>query len=232
MKTKNFFWGLFFILAAAFIIINQIGLNGELSFIKVTGGILFLAISIEGCIHRSFSKTIFSLAFIGILFASELGIESLTPWPILLVALLLSIGISILFPNHNHKCCGFSGDFKENVEMFDDNSETITCYSKFGGSTKYINSDNFRQAEIISHFGGMKLYFNNAVVQPGVTPVIKLDCSFSGVEIQIPANWKIENNASSSFGAIEEKNHEYGDNIIEVRVIGSVSFSGIEIYHV
>lgn len=235
MKTKNFFWGLFFILAAAFIIFNQIGLDGELSFLKLAGGILFLGIAIEGCLHRSFTKVIFSLAFLGIIFSSELGIQSLTPWPILLVALLLSIGVSIIFPKYGcnwHGFCGCSGDIDDNVEILEDDSEIIKCYSKFGGATKYITSDNFKQADILCHFGAMKAVFNNANIEAGVTPVIRLDCSFSGVELHVPYNWRIENQVSSSFGAVEEKNHESGNDIVTVKLVGNASFCGVEIIHI
>lgn len=285
MKAKNIFWGLFFIAAAALIIINQMGMATNFSFLKAAGGVILIAIAIEGCFNRCFGAILFPLALIGILFAKELSIESLTPWPILLVALLATIGLTLMFPKRHHKhnkysnmycnsfdsndnCqnnCNCSTDITNNKEgcnndsSYDNNGSSYTidshadnndqnsseqnnaetdsdsfvnCSVKFGSIIKYVNSTNFQRAEITAHFGGAKVFFDNAVIAPGTNAVIDIDASFSGVELFVPRNWRLINNADISLGAIDEKNHYNSDSPINVTLTGHSSFCGIEITYI
>ena len=95
VDSKKMFWGLVFIFAAAAVIISPMAENtGVWDFIWTIIATLML---FKGIVHFSPFKMIFSIAILGIVYAEQLGIEQLTPWLILIAALLLSIGLSILF---------------------------------------------------------------------------------------------------------------------------------------
>ena len=96
MKASNIFWGVFFILAAIAVILNQLGLLAGISLINLTITIFMIPIIITSIKHINFSGILIPLAIIGILYSDKLGIQALTPWPLLGSAIVLSIGLSFL----------------------------------------------------------------------------------------------------------------------------------------
>lgn len=233
MKTKNWFWGLFFIVAAALVIINQMGYLVGINLFTLICTIFLVPIIIKSIAHVNFFGILFPLAILGILFAEPLGITNLVPWPILAAALLGSIGLSLIF--HNSKWhseyyhCNFD---KEEQIINEEDSDTVSCSVKFGASTKYVNTDNFKKGYFSSSFGALKIYFDKAKIQDEGAEIY-LDVSFSGVEIYVPKEWKLVNNVSSAFGALDEKNHNlYEGEKMPVVVKGNIKFGGVEIIYV
>jgi len=96
-NTKKIFWGLAFIFAAAFVILSPMMGFAGVGFWDIFWTIVSVSMLITGIAYFSPFKILFSLAILGIVYAEQLGIGAITPWPILVAALLLSIGLSILF---------------------------------------------------------------------------------------------------------------------------------------
>lgn len=96
-RFSNLFWGLLLILMAVFMILSKMGLIKGISVWSVFFTVVFGALLIRGLIKRSFPSIFFSIAFLCIIYDEQLGITALTPWTVLLAALLLSIGMEILF---------------------------------------------------------------------------------------------------------------------------------------
>ena len=100
MKTKlelgNVFWGLLLILAAAFIILGQLDVFGDISGVTLFFGICLGIWFVSSIFKLSWGGMLFSLAFEVILFDEALGLEELTPWPVLFAALLATIGMNTL----------------------------------------------------------------------------------------------------------------------------------------
>lgn len=209
MKTKNLFWGIFFIIAAGLIVCNQLGYLIGITLLQLCISILLIPIVIKSFIHVSFPGIFFPLAIFIILFADTLGIPStLVPWPILAVALLASIGFSILFGKH-HKWAEHWNNTHVHDEHFDqvvnvEDDEVVDFGVKFGSSIKYINSKNLKEAKLFCSFGALKVYLDNTVLSEEGA-VISLDVSFSGVEIYMPREWKIINQIDASLSGVEEK---------------------------
>src|SRR5687768_9405147 len=110
MKKREFFWGLLFILAAALIILNQFGFFTGVSMFELVVTVFLGGVIISSVKHLNFWGILFPLAAICIIYAEEWNITDFSPWPALLSALLLSIGLSILFQrnhfwkHHDHHC--------------------------------------------------------------------------------------------------------------------------------
>lgn len=207
MKLTKWFWGIFFLLAGVAVIVNQLGYIGSINIFTLVVTILLIPIIIKSITHRNFGGILFPLAFIGILYKDELGITNLTPCPILLTALFLSIGLTIIFEKHNDykKYCKIHGkDFDEVINVDDDSVFEVKV--NFGSSIKYVNSSDFQRG-----------IFN---------------CSFSGVELYIPKEWEVVNNVSASLGGIEEKNLSHSKNGPKVILKGNISFAGVEIIYI
>mgnify|MGYP003415327784 FL=1 len=232
MKKKDIFWGIFFILAAVLVIVNQLGFLPKIGIFEIVATVVLVAIIVKCLIHFWFPGMLFPIAFLCIIYAEEWHITQLTPWPVLATAFLGSIGLGIIFKKNkfNYYDHYFHKEHVEEVINEPDGS-VINCFANFGSSMKYVNSDHFERANIKCSFGGMKVYFDNAVIADG-TAEIYLDVSFSGVELYIPKGWKVIDEVNASFGAMEMKNRGENSDSPIVTIKGSVSFGGVEIIYV
>lgn len=233
MKKDNLFWGLFLIASAVLILVAKLGAFPDMSIIKIFWTLVFSVALINSIVDLAFPGIFFSLAFLGIIYDKELGITAITPWTILFVALLLSIGMSLIFSPKKPKKSKHreieGGDF---VVFDEEDGSQFDFSSSFVGSIKYVNSDNFESANIDAKFAGMKVYFDNAIIQNGHATV-NLNVSFAGVELYVPKNWRVDNQMSASFGGVEEKNRnaEGADGPI-LTLRGNVSLGGVTILYV
>ncbi|QIL50171.1 hypothetical protein G7084_01825 [Weissella coleopterorum] len=102
MKKTNWFWGSFFIIAAAFLIATQIGwLSFQMPLVTVTFAIILIALLVSNLMYRSIGGSIITLTGLAMLFNRQLGIQALMPWTIIGVALLLLIGLKLIFGSRN-----------------------------------------------------------------------------------------------------------------------------------
>ncbi|MBQ8527415.1 MAG: hypothetical protein IJ429_02990 [Lachnospiraceae bacterium] len=233
MKKDNLFWGLFLIAAAFLILVAKLGVFPDMSVMKIFWTLVFVVALVNSLVNLAFPGVFFSLAFLGIIYDTELGITAITPWTILFVALLLSIGVSLIYTPKkkmkkvkNHEIDG--SDF---VVFDEEDGNQFDFSSSFVGSIKYVNSDNFESANIDAKFAGMKVYFDNAVIQNGHATV-NLNVSFAGVELYVPKNWRIDNQMTASFGGVEEKNRNAGADGPILTLRGNVSLGGVTILYI
>lgn len=231
MKFKNWFWGLFFILAAIFILLNQFGYFTQISLFSLICTIILIPIILKSCYYLNFSGILFPLAILCIIYAEPLGITNLTPWPVLAIALFGSIGLSLIFGSYSHHTCHHHRE--ENFgEVIDSPDENIVHFDvHFGSSIKYIHTDHLQQANINCSFGAAKVYFDHATLAPEGAQ-IHLDVSFSGVELYIPKSWHVVNKTAVFLGGIEEKNKNMQAEGPIVTLVGKVSFSGLDILYI
>lgn len=241
-KTKNIAWGLFFVAAGALILLSQTGVLEGLSFWSLVISLLMVPIIIKSIGMRAFGGILFPAAIILIAFDDCLGIENLTPWPVLGCAAFLTIGLHILFPTHKnwraHLDEHFDTHLSDDKEVLTDWSDTdgdgerVFFQNRFSGSVKYMTADPFTEVNIRSSFGGTTVYFDGAVMKNDQATV-NLDAEFSGVDLYIPKAWTLINNANCSFGAVEEKGHagcaKNGKTLV---INGSVRFAGVTVYYV
>lgn len=234
MKRKNLFWGLFFILSATLIILNQFHILLGVNIFKLIISLLLLPIIFKSIKHICFSGILFPLAIIGIMFAKPLGIGNLTPWPVLGAALFLSIGLSFIFPNKHKKDFDnyFHGHHEQNWDSETSDDSEVNVYLKFGGSSKYINSQHLRRVNINCKFGGTKIFFDNSNIEDNEA-VIDVLANFSGIELYVPKNWFVKSEVDCVLGGIEEKGIR-NSSIAEKTLIlkGKISFSGISIVYI
>lgn len=232
---KNYFWGLFLILAGAYLIVSQMGYLPKVGVFTSAATIVCIAALIHSVLHLSFGGILFPLAFIGILYDEPLGITAITPWAILLAALLGTIGLNLLFANakaKRHFKYKHKKEMKMNMEKGENvEGENIYLKSSFGSLIRYVTSTDFRYAAVESNFSYVKVYFDNAVVPTG-NATLELEANFSGVDLYVPSNWQIINHLDSSFGGVSEKNKQSGEVTATLTLEGENAFSGVTIYYV
>lgn len=242
MKKNSIFWGFVLVLMAALVIVSEMGLIKGIGFWTILFSVGFGAALIKGIIKFDMTQILFSIAFLCIVWDDVLKIEKITPWPVLLAALLGSIGFSMIFGKSrkkyyqrkyiNHRKDNFEetdGGRNSNVEH--DYGEEIHCSVKFGALVKYANSENLRSVDISVSFGSASIYLDNAKVPSGEV-VVNIDASFAGIELYVPRDWYITNNMQTGFAGIDEENRNSGANLVNVVLIGSANFSGVEVTYV
>ena len=249
-RAKNIFWGAFLILAAAFLVVSRLGFLEGIGLASILFAVFWVAIMVEGIISRSFGKILFSLAFLAIIFDDPLGIEAITPWTVLVAALIGTIGLNMIFKKkHYHfesEWEHHGGEKIVDVEVTMDEEESyneadrqanglngnkVFFRTSFGSAVKYVNSDNFEYASLECSFGAMKVYFDNAIIRNG-NATIDLDVSFGGVELYFPKHWNVINQTDTAFGGVDEKNHNNSTGSPVINLTGDVNFAGVTIIYI
>jgi predicted membrane protein len=232
MKKDRIFWGLGLILVGIFLVISKLGYFPDINVFSLLLTVFLVVVIVKSSLRLNFAGILFPIAFICIMYDKELGITSITPWTVLIAALFGSIGLSMIF-NRHHKWIHTkhdSEDYKfEKIDVEDDSH--VRVKSSFGASIKYINSDNFEQADLECSFGALKVYFDNATMVNG-NAVVKIDASFSGVELYVPRTWNIDDRTHVFLGGISEKNKNDKQLENTLTLVGDISFSGVEIIYI
>lgn len=243
MNTGKFsfnklFWGLLFILGGISLLMDRMGYLPAFHQISVFGILLtmfFIWMFLQGLQHGNFFAMIFALAFIAIQYDKLLHITPITPGTLLSAALLLSIGLTIIFPNtknifpHFHKKGKFVDSGRKVFNEAD--GEVIHFENTFGSSTKYINTEALVNVSLENSFGEMKVYFDNAIIKTG-TAIINIEVSFGSTTIYIPRTWHIENHVSTSIGNVSEKGECISPGCPTLKIYGEVSFGNITIEYI
>lgn len=218
-KFGNILWGVGMILAAILLLGNSMGMLdlGDVGFFSLIMTLFLVVILINGVRKVNFFEILFSLGFLGIIYDEALGIEEITPWPILGAALLCSIGLELIFGNvkkrvfgknksgfvngcHSHH--GHTTAFCDDKSQVYDN--VVRCDVKFGSSAKYVNAQAFERAEIDCSFGDAKIYLTNAVLKTSQAEV-HVNVSFGSATIYMPRTWRVEKQVNVSMGDYKEK---------------------------
>lgn len=242
MKAKNIAWGLFFIAAAALIILSQTDILIGLSLWGVIITLAMIPIIIKSITCKSFGGIFIPLSIILIAFDDVLNIESFTPWPVLGCAVFLSVGFHFLFPYKRDWQKNFDEHFDTHISQnsvadtdwseVKTDGEHVYFNSRFTGSVKYMTSEPFTDVNIRSSFSGTKVYFDSAIIKENQAEV-NIDAEFSGVELFIPKEWTLVNKVNCSFGGIDEKGLKGSNKNGQLLILnGRMIFSGITIHYV
>ena len=100
----------------------------------------------------------------------------------------------------------------------------------WGAARHVVLDELFKGAVIRTSFGGTTIDLRHTHIAPGET-YIDLDCSWGGVEIYVPSDWKVVFKCNAFFGGCDDKRWQNGNiNKESVLVIrGTLSFGGLEV---
>ncbi|GEM_PF-884825 len=112
---------------------------------------------------------------------------------------------------------------------YDPQGEFVKIDSIFSGNERVVLSSNFKGGKVGTIFGGIVLDCKAAQIQQDI--VIDIYSVFGSVELIFPANWRVINETTTIFGAVEDKRRLVNSTGIERRVIitGFTLFGGVEI---
>lgn len=157
---------------------------------------------------------------------------------IIVVGLLICAAISLFIPaSVRHRIHNTYREDKtrvyddevvvENVDAGD--RKVVDISTTFGGTTKYIESNNLRVINIHATFAAVTVHLDRAVIDNNYLEV-NISEEFSGVTLFVPRNWVVENQMDTFLAGVEDDSRVYG-NTDGVRVVlrGKASFAGVSI---
>ena len=254
-RTSSIMWGLLFVSGAAFIILSALGYVNDVSVVKIIFTVVFAGIIISNIPYWNFWGIFLPMAGIGIIYADIWGIEKLSPWPLLIIAVFLSIGFSLIFKSGRNKNANryynsngnnANNNYNQNYVGKEDCkngqweteyinqgvNNTVDCSVKFSSAIKYVKMDNLERANINLSFGAMEVYFDGCLIPAGHAQ-INVNGKFGSIVLYIPRNWKVIINTATMAGSVSEKNRpQLNENSPEVVIAGNVQFGAVEIQYV
>lgn len=100
----------------------------------------------------------------------------------------------------------------------------------FSGMKRVIESKEFRGGKATAVFGGLELDFTEAGLAENEATV-EMTAVFGGIEIRVPAEWKVIVDSHPLFGALEDKRKTVpqAEDAPKLYLKGTIIFGGIEI---
>lgn len=236
MKRENNFWGVLLLVGAAALLADKLGLIKGFGFWSCFWSVLLITILVKGVIRRRFGRVLFAAAFLVIVNDELLHLETITPWPVLLAALLGTIGLKLLFPGMGGRTGHIlrigDGQMASDAGLTAGNGVWIgdaNFSNVFGGSVKYITG-GFRKIEVENVFGSTEIFFADAVPLDGAGQV-EVECVFGSVKLYVPSTWKVSINTENVMGSSGENGRACPEDGNELQISGDVVFGSLEVIY-
>ncbi len=166
------------------------------------------------------SSLIFLIIGVLLLLAAQGLFEFEILWEILLPAIVVLIGLSLIFGNK------VDFNVKEKTKCLD-SEDTENIFAAFGEQNVTKSGEKFEKANLNAIFGAVKLDLREAKLEKET--VIGAWAIFGGIEILVPKDCIVKVKGTPIFGGIsnERKNNEDAKKTIYIE--GYAVFGGIEI---
>lgn len=225
MKHR-WFWGIFFIFSAIFLILNQLGIGivlPQIGFWTILLTVIIVAFGIKSLMYRSYTGFIFMVAFLFIIYAKYFGLERISSWSVLGAAVLLSIGVSFIFP-HGYRKTGTN-----NRGIQNDDATVVNIGSRYANDIRYLDSENLQNVNLSTSMSGVSLYFNQRITS---NPVLNVDASMSSVKVYVSRDWNVIVDVDRFMSGISREDIFFdGEFNHQLTIKGNMSLSGLEIIY-
>ena len=151
MKSSKVFWGIFFILAAVYVVISKFGILPDIGVFSIILTVFFLWLFVEGIRNVISGRFCSRLRLSVSSMISRLELQHSRRGRCSARHSFGSIGLSLIFGGEKRKWKTVTGNVgTSSSEQY--TGEEIRCENNFGSAIRYINSDNFRRAAIENNF--------------------------------------------------------------------------------
>lgn len=231
MKNRNLFWGILLILAAIFMITNQLGLFIAINPFRLIFTVFLVVIIIKNIPKLHFTNILLPLALLLILYKNNIGLSNLSSWAIFMAGCLASAGLSMIVKprRHSHDHNTYDDEYYETAEDINDN--IISGSVSFGSDTKYLYSDHLERADFTCSFGSLKVFFDHAQLSPGGAEVF-IDASFASVELYIPRTWQVVDRISTSLASVNGRGGSEDPTAPILTLTGNITLSSVQIKYI
>lgn len=210
IRRNNIAIGLFLILIAAVMMGSALGLIPNLPWFKLLCGAALTAWAVKALFRPDFLRCLLSLSIVAWIFEDELKIDHLTPFPLVVAAILVGVGLNMII-GKKQRIVTFSREDKDGSYVegsIDDvrkeewqDGRTVILENLFNSTSKYVNSTSFSAAKLENTFGSANVYFDNATIYNGEA-TIDLENNFGRMNIYLPGKWRAQIRQESAFGHV------------------------------
>ena len=222
-NTKKIIGGLLLIALAVLLALNSLGVIEFELFFDGWWTLFIIVPSLAALIeNKNKTDSIISL-LIGIIFllcARDILSWDMV-WKLALPVILASIGIKIIISAFRKKK---SHRIVKEIKV--DGKNLQKGIAVFSGTELNFDNTVFDGADLVACFGGVECDLRHAIIDKDC--IIHACCVFGGIDIKVPDNVKVVNNASSIFGGIDViKSNNSATHTIYID--GICVFGGIDI---
>jgi predicted membrane protein len=111
----------------------------------------------------------------------------------------------------------------------EDGDSVVHAFAVMGGVHWHSNSQEFRGGDANAIMGGVELDLRNVQLKPGEKVIIDALALMGGVEIWVPAGWRIDADVLPIMGAFENKATASSENGPVLTVRGTAVMGAIEV---
>lgn len=233
-KSGKFLVAALFIAAGVLLLARNVGwISHPLFDILVSWQMLLIVLGIYMMVKRAFIRGL-ALFAIGAYFLSpHLGWLPVNVNTILLPVVLVAIGLAFLL-KPRHKKQGPWGDHRRGKDFtsagYNSADGILRSKNSFSGIRQVVLDEVFKGGIIQNTFGGTAVDLRRTTIPEGET-YIDVECTFGGIEIYVPSEWKVIFRCNTCLGGCEDK--RFGDGVIDqsrlLVIRGDITFGGIEI---
>lgn len=165
-RDKSILWGLAVIAFGVFLLLDNMGMWPELPLMKIAV-LIVVGIVFFGCLRKAdFLGMSFNLGVAACLFSKEIGIGNVSVPIILLVAVLIGVGLSLIFGKSHFSNFTHIDVSDRNVSSYSQGEGEFDVDNNLGAKTEYIQVKNIRRGKIDNALGKMTVYMNGSTIDP------------------------------------------------------------------
>ena len=228
--SKRILWGILLVLAGLVLLLDQMNILGIGHLVSSYWPSLLILFGLIGLLSRDSSKINNLLVIgLGVFFQlRKLGYINISIWQVFWPAILIMIGLSIIFQKETvkHKSEVNPDKWaKENMV----NEDIVDYFTIFSGISNSNYSKKFKGGKLTAIFAGIELDLRDAQMEDEIA-IISATAIFGGIEIIVPSHWNVEVKATPILGGVE-KNTKFNrdDNAPTLKINGTAVLGGIEI---
>jgi len=235
IRFSSIIWGIFLLLGAIFLLVNQFDSFAEISTGGIIVAILALAIIVQCIAHLYITPLPIPLAVLYIIFQTPLDLPAMQTRILIIASILASIGLAILLPRKSkYKKFKYKNYSEANHQQIrtkntnNDNNPFIKV--NFGAKSRRLLADSLETVKLSCHFGALEVYFDQAVLSLNGA-VINLDCNFGATTLYIPKTWRVIEQLNCSLGGVdmEKRSETPAEDAPQLTLTGNISFGGVEV---
>lgn len=229
-RKRGVWIAILFIAVGAILLGNNLGyISDPVSNILISWQMLLIVIGLFSLFRRGGSIGGAVLVMVGTYFLMpKLGWMDYEPmgqyWPVLFIL----IGLIILLRPKK----GRRHDWRREFEQIEENRSTdgfVVSDNTAGGVKQVVLDPVFKGARIRCTFGGTIIDLRRTKLENEIT-YIYVYCNFGGIELFMPSEWNVLNEADITFASLDDKRFGSVEKDLQHKVVirGNITFGGVE----
>jgi len=239
MKSRfsNLFWGVFLLLAAAFVLTNKFVDFGNIGTGRIIITILALAFIVQCIARLHIAPIVIPIAVLYYIFRVPLELPEIQTWKLAAATVLAFIGLNILIPQGRRSCyqcnnSGGSGDQQKKIPAEGNTDNNPYIGVNFGSLSRSLNADSLETVRLSCNFGALEIFFNQAELSHNGAEA-DINCSFGGIQLFVPGHWQVIDRLHCTLAGVNIKRFTApAENAPRLTLNGSVAMGGVEVKYI